>query len=231
VKLTKNRKKVEEKMEKGKTYSLKDATELVKDITFTKFEASVDIDIKLGVDPKKANQMIRGIAILPHGTGKEMKVLVLCTPDKVDELIEAGADYAGLDEYLEKIQGGWLDMDVIITSPDLMPKLGKYGKILGPRGLMPNPKAGTVTPDTAKAVKEVKSGKIDFKVDKFGIIHCAIGRVNFTPEQLTENITELVQTIWKLKPPAAKGAYFRGISLSSTMSPGIDIDIKSIPGI
>jgi large subunit ribosomal protein L1 len=231
VKLTKNRKKVEEKLEKGKTYSLKDATELVKDITFTKFEASVDIDIKLGVDPKKANQMIRGIAILPHGTGKEMKVLVLCTPDKVDELIEAGADYAGLDEYLEKIQGGWLDMDVIITSPDLMPKLGKYGKILGPRGLMPNPKAGTVTPDTAKAVKEVKSGKIDFKVDKFGIIHCAIGRVNFTPEQLTENITELVQTIWKLKPPAAKGAYFRGISLSSTMSPGIDIDIKSIPGI
>jgi large subunit ribosomal protein L1 len=229
--LTKNRKVSLTKLQKGKLYDLNEATTLVKDITFTKFNASVDLDVRLGVDPKKANQMVRGVASLPHGTGKELKVLVLCNPDVEKAAIEAGADYAGLDEYLNKIQGGWTEIDVIITSPDVMPKLGRLGKILGPRGLMPNPKAGTVTTDIPKAVKEVKSGKIDFKVDKYGIIHATIGRVAFEPTQLFENVVELIQIIQKLRPSSAKGTYFKSITLSSTMSPGIDIDIRSIPGL
>jgi len=229
--LTKNRKAALSKIEKGKLYELKEAVRLVKDITYTKFNASVDIDVRLGVDPKKANQMVRGVSTLPHGTGKELKVLVLCNPDVEEAAREAGADYVGLDTYLDKIKDGWTDVDIIITSPDIMPKLGRFGKILGPRGLMPNPKSGTVTNDIPKAVREVKSGKIDFKVDKYGIIHTTVGRVSFTPEQLFENVNELVQTIQKLRPAAAKGAYFKGITLSSTMSPGIEIDIKSIPGI
>lgn len=231
VKVTKNRKESLSKIDKTKVYSLKDATDLVKAITFTKFDASVDIDIRLGVDPKKANQMVRGITTLPHGTGKELKVLVICNPDVVEAAIEAGADYAGMDEYLDKIKDGWTSVDVIITSPDVMPKLGRFGKILGPRGLMPNPKSGTVTTDIPKAVKEVKSGKIDFKVDKFGIVHASVGRVSFNADQLLENISEMVQTVYKLRPSSAKGTYMKGITISSTMSPGIDIDIKSIPGI
>jgi len=229
--IAKNRKTALTKIEKDKLYDLKEASDLVKKVTFTKFNASVDIDVRLGVDPKKANQMVRGIATLPHGTGKELKVLALCNPDQVKAATDAGADYVGLDEYLEKIQGGWTDVDVIITSPDVMSKLGKLGKILGPRGLMPNPKAGTVAVDIGKAVKEVKSGKIDFKVDKYGIIHATIGRVNFEVNQLYENIAEMVQVIQRLKPTSAKGTYFKGITVSSTMSPGIDIDIKTIPGI
>lgn len=229
--LTKNRKAALSKIEKAKLYELKEAVKLVKEITFTKFDASVDIDIRLGVDPKKANQMVRGVVTLPHGTGKEQKVLVLCNPDVEEDAKNAGADYVGLDNYLDKIKEGWTEVDIIITSPDIMPKLGRYGKILGPRGLMPNPKSGTVTNDIPKAVREVKSGKIDFKVDKYGIIHTTVGRVSFSIEQLTENITELVQTIQKLRPTAAKGAYFKGITISSTMSPGVDVDIKSIPGI
>jgi len=231
IKLSKNRKAVEAKIEKNKFYDLKDATTLIKDITFTKFDASVDIDIRLGVDPKKANQMVRGISTLPHGTGKELKVLVLCNPEVESEAKEAGADFVGLDNYLEKIKDGWTDVDVIITSPDIMPKLGRFGKILGPRGLMPNPKSGTVTTDIPKAVKEVKSGKIDFKVDKYGIIHAPVGRVSFTKDQLFDNIVELVQTVHKLRPSAAKGTYFKSITVSSTMSPGLPIDIKSVPGI
>mgnify|MGYP003572885181 CR=1 FL=1 len=231
MKLTKNRKTSLSKVEKEKLYDLKEAAALVKDVTFTKFDASVDMDIRLGVDPKKANQMVRGIATLPHGTGKELKVLVLCNPEVADAAKEAGADYVGLDDYLDKIKDGWTDVDVIITSPDVMPKLGRYGKVLGPRGLMPNPKSGTVTTDIPKAVKEVKSGKIDFKVDKFGIIHAAIGRVSFESSQLVDNIAELVQVVNKLRPSATKGTYFKGITISSTMSPGIAIDIKSIPGL
>lgn len=230
-KITKNRKTALSKVEKNKIYDLKEASELVKSVTYTKFNASVDIDVRLGVDPKKANQMVRGISTLPHGTGKELRVLALCNPDQQKNATDAGADFVGLEEYLEKIQGGWTDVDVIITTPDVMPKLGKYGKILGPRGLMPNPKAGTVTSDIAKAVKEVKSGKIDFKVDKNGIIHAPVGRVSFEANQLYENIAELIQTIHKLKPSSAKGTYFKSITLSSTMSPGIDIDVKTIPGI
>jgi large subunit ribosomal protein L1 len=230
-KVTKNRKAALIKIEKAKQYDLKEATAMVKDISFTKFNASVDIDIRLGVDPKKANQMVRGVASLPHGTGKELRVLVLCNEDIVNSAKEAGADFAGLEEYLEKIQQGWTDIDVVITSPDIMPKLGKLGKILGPRGLMPNPKAGTVTIDVAKAVKEVKSGKIDFKVDKYGIIHTTVGRVNFETQNIFENVVELVQIIQKLRPPSAKGSYFRSVTLSSTMSPGIDVDIKTIPGL
>jgi large subunit ribosomal protein L1 len=230
-KITKNRKAVIVKIEKGKLYDLKDATALVKDISFTKFNASVDIDVRLGVDPKKANQMVRGVASLPHGTGKELRVLVLCNEDLVKAAVEAGADFAGLEDYLEKIQQGWTDIDVVITSPDIMPKLGKLGKILGPRGLMPNPKAGTVTNDIPKAVKEVKSGKIDFKVDKYGIIHTTIGRVSFESQDLYENAIELIQIIQKLRPSSAKGAYFRTVTLSSTMSPGIGVDIRSIPGL
>jgi large subunit ribosomal protein L1 len=228
---TKNRTASLSKFQKGKFYELKEATSLIKDVTFTKFDASVDIDIRLGVDPKKANQMVRGIASLPHGTGKELKVLVLCGPDVEKSAIEAGADFAGLDEYLDKIQKGWTDIDVIITSPDIMPKLGKLGKVLGPRGLMPNPKAGTVTTDVPKAVKEVKSGKIDFKVDKYGIIHSTVGRVSFEQEKLFDNIVELVQIVQKLRPSSAKGTYFKSITISSTMSPGIDIDVRTIPGL
>ena len=231
MKLTKNTKSSVSKIEKDKLYGLKEASQLVKDVTFTKFDASVDMDIRLGVDPKKANQMVRGIATLPHGTGKTLKVLVLCNPEVVDAAIEAGADFAGLDEYLEKIKGGWTDIDVIITSPDVMPKLGRYGKVLGPRGLMPNPKAGTVTTDIPKAVLEVKSGKIDFKVDKYGIIHASVGRASFEADKLFENSVELLRVINKLRPSASKGTYFKSITVSSTMSPGIDIDIKSVPGL
>jgi large subunit ribosomal protein L1 len=201
---------------------------MVKDVTFTKFDASVDLDVRLGVDPRKANQMVRGVVTLPHGTGKQIRVLVLCSPDKEAEAKEAGADYVGLDEYIEKIKGGWTDVDVIITMPSVMAKIGALGRVLGPRGLMPNPKSGTVTMEIGKAVKEVKMGKIDFKVDKFGIIHSSIGKVSFTPEQLTENAKEFINAIIKLKPSAAKGTYVKSIYLSSTMSPGMKIDTKSI---
>lgn len=228
TKLTKNRKLAFEKIEANKQYSLKEASELVKNITSTKFDASVDIDIRLGVDPRKANQMVRGVVTLPHGTGKEVKVLVLCTPDKEEEAKQAGADHVGLDEYIQKIEGGWTDIDVIITMPSVMGKLGKLGRVLGPRGLMPNPKSGTVTMDIGKAVKEVKAGKIDFKVDKFGIIHTSIGKVSFDAPKLTENAREFIQTIIKLKPGAAKGTYIKSIYLSSTMSPSIKIDSKAL---
>ncbi len=227
-KLTKNEKLALSKIEEGKTYSLREASSLVKEITTTKFDASIDIDVRLGVDPRKANQMVRGIVSLPHGTGKEVKVLVLCSPDAEDAAKEAGADYVGLDEYIEKIRGGWTDVDVIITQPAIMGKIGALGRILGPRGLMPNPKSGTVTPDVATAVKEVKQGKIDFKVDKAGIIHTSIGKVSFTPDQIRENALEFIQTLQKLKPTSAKGVYFKSIYLSSTMSKGIKIDPKSI---
>lgn len=220
-----------EKVDPNKAYTLKEASQLVKDITFTKFNASVDIDIRLGVDPRKANQMVRGTVALPHGTGRELKVLALVTADREAEAKEAGADFVGLDEYLTKIEGGWTDIDVIITSPDVMPKLGRLGRVLGPRGLMPNPKAGTVSTEIGKAVREVKAGKIDFKVDKFGIIHASIGRVGFTPEQIQANANEILHTVARLKPSAAKGTYFKSITLSSTMSPGINIDSKSVPGI
>lgn len=231
VKLTKNRKEALAQYEKNKKYSLKEASEIVKQIDKTKFDATVDLNIRLGVDPRKANQMVRGSVTLPHGTGKDVKVLVLCNPEKEDEAKEAGADFIGLDEYLKKISEGWTDMDVVITTPDVMPKLGRYGKILGPRGLMPNPKTGTVTDDIAGAVKQTKAGKIDFKVDKFGIVHVGVGKTSFSEEKIFENAREILQTIFKLKPSAAKGAYMRSISMSSTMSPGIDIDSKSIPGI
>ncbi len=227
-KLTKNQKSVAEKIEAGKAYSLKEASELVKEITFTKFEASVDIDVRLGVDPRKANQMVRGVVTLPHGTGKVTRVLCICTPDAETAAKEAGADYVGLDEYIEKIKGGWTDIDVIITMPSCMGKLGPLGRILGPRGLMPNPKSGTVTMDVAKAVKEVKAGKIDFKVDKGGIVHTSIGKVSFSPEQIYDNAKEFVQTLIKLKPAAAKGTYMKSIFISSTMSKGIKVDPKSI---
>lgn len=230
-KLTKNQKKAVEAVEPNKQYALSDAASLLKQITFTKFNSSIDLDVRLGVDPRKANQMVRGIVALPHGTGREKKVLALVSADKENEAKEAGADYYGLDEYLKKIEAGWTDIDVIITTPDVMPKLGRLGKVLGPRGLMPNPKSGTVTTDVSKAVKEVKAGKIDFKVDKFGIIHASIGRVSFSPEQLLENATEMIQTIVKLKPSSAKGQYIKSITLSSTMSPGLPIDTKSIQGI
>lgn len=227
-KLTKNQKLALSKVEAGKQYKLTEATELVKEITYTKFDASVDVDIRLGVDPRKANQMVRGIVALPHGTGKVMRVLVLCTPDKEAEATAAGADFVGLDDYIEKIKAGWTDVDVIITLPTVMAKIGALGRILGPRGLMPNPKTGTVTMDVAKAVQEVKSGKIDFKVDKFGIVHAGVGRVSFTPEQLVENIKELYATILKLKPSTVKGAYVRSVYVSSTMSPGIEVDPKTV---
>jgi large subunit ribosomal protein L1 len=231
AKVTKKRKAVLADFDKNKAYSLEEATQLVKKITYTKFDASVDIDVKLGVDPRQANQMVRGITTLPHGTGKEVRVLVLCTPDKEEEAKAAGADFVGLDEYIEKIQGGWVDVDVIITMPSVMAKLGRLGKILGPRNLMPNPKSGTVTPDIGKAVSEVKAGKIDFKVDKTGIIHTSIGKVSFTPDKIFGNARELIDTLHKLKPASSKGTYFKSITLSSTMSPGIDIDIKSVPGL
>lgn len=226
--ITKNKKASLEKLEKGKTYSIDDAAQLVKDISFTKFDASVDIDVRLGVDPRKANQMVRGVVSLPHGTGKEIRVLALVTPDKEQEAKDAGADFVGLDDYIEKIKGGWTDIDVIITMPPVMGKVGQLGRILGPRGLMPNPKSGTVTMEVGKAVSEVKQGKIDFKVDKFGIVHTSIGKVSFTPEKIKENAMEFINTIMKLRPTAAKGTYIRSIFLSSTMSPGIQIETKSV---
>ena len=226
-KLTKNQKIAYAKVE-DKAYKLSEAAALLKEITFTKFDASVDIDVRLGVDPRKANQMVRGVVTLPHGTGKTVRVLVLCTPDKESEAQAAGADYVGLDEYIEKIKGGWTDVDVIITTPNVMGKVGALGRILGPRGLMPNPKTGTVTMDVAKAVQEVKAGKIDFKVDKYGIIHTAIGKVSFTPQQIVENAQEVMSTIIKLKPSAAKGTYVKSIFISTTMSPGIEVDTKSV---
>jgi len=231
TKLTKNQKKVAGKIDPTKSYSILEASALIKDITFTKFDSSVDIDIRLGVDPRKANQMVRGTVALPHGTGRSLRVLALVNPDKEASALEAGADFAGLDEYLKKIEGGWTDIDVIITTPDVMPKLGKLGRVLGPRGLMPNPKAGTVTIDVPKAVKEVKAGKIDFKVDKFGIIHASIGRVSFKPEQIKENAEEILHTVARLKPSSAKGHYFKSITLSSTMSKGINVDSKTVSGI
>ena len=227
-KLTKNQKLALSKIEPGKAYTLAEAAEKVKEITFTKFDSSLDIDVRLGVDPRKADQMVRGVVSLPHGTGKQVRVLVLCNPDAEAAAKEAGADYVGLDEYLEKIKGGWIDVDVIITQPSVMGKLGPLGRILGPRGLMPNPKSGTVTMDVAKAVKEVKQGKIDFKVDKTGIVHASIGKVSFTPEQMRDNAKEFINTLVKLKPATAKGTYIKSIYLSSTMSPGVKIDAKSV---
>jgi len=228
AKLTKNRKNALDKVEQDKLYTLAEASGLVKEITTTKFNASIDLDILLGVDPRKANQMVRGVVTLPHGTGKEVRVLALVTPDKEAEAKEAGADFAGLDEFVEKIKGGWTEMDVIITMPPCMGKVGPLGRILGPRGLMPNPKSGTVTMEVGKAITEVKKGKIDFKVDKFGIIHAAIGKVSFETDQIIDNASELLNTILKLKPTSAKGTYVKSIHLSSTMSPGIAIDPKSI---
>jgi large subunit ribosomal protein L1 len=228
TKLTKNRKAAFELIEKERLYTLKEASALVKEMTSTKFDASVDLDVRLGIDPRKSNQMVRGVVSLPHGTGKETRVLVLCTPDKEAEAQEAGADFIGLDEYVEKIKGGWTDMDVIITMPSVMGKVGQLGRILGPRGLMPNPKSGTVTMEIGKAVKEVKQGKIDFKVDKSGIIHASIGKVSFEPHKIAENAREFVSMVNKLKPAAAKGTYIRSLFLSSTMSPGIKIDPKGL---
>ena len=231
ARLTKNQKAALSKIEANKLYSLQEAASLVKDITTTKFDSSVDIDVRLGVDPRKANQMVRGIATLPHGTGKTVRVLVLCTPDKEEEARAAGADYVGLDEYITKIEGGWTDVDIIITMPSVMAKVGKLGRILGPRNLMPNPKSGTVTPEVGKAVTEVKAGKIDFKVDKTGIVHASIGKVSFSPDKIFDNAMEVIQIISKLKPSSAKGTYFKSIHLSSTMSKGIEIETKSVAGI
>ncbi len=227
-KLTKNQKSVADKIEAGKIYTLSEASKLVKDITTTKFDASLDIDVRLGVDPRKANQMVRGVVSLPNGTGKTVRVLCLCTSDLEEAAKAAGADYVGLDEYIEKIKGGWTDVDVIITMPSIMGKLGPLGRVLGPRGLMPNPKSGTVTMDVAKAVREVKQGKIDFKVDKSGIVHTSIGKISFTPEKIAQNAKEFLNTIIKLKPAAAKGTYIKSIFLSSTMSRGLRVDPKSI---
>ena len=227
-KLTKNQKLALSKIEAGKAYSLKEASALVKEITTTKFDASIDVDVRLGVDPRKANQMVRGVVSLPHGTGKQVRALALCTPDKEAEATASGADYVGLDEYIEKIKGGWTDVDVIITMPSVMGKIGALGRVLGPRGLMPNPKSGTVTNEIGNAVKEVKQGKIDFKVDKSGIVHTSIGKVSFSADQIQDNAKEFIQTLIKLKPSAAKGAYIKSIYLSSTMSAGIKIDPKSV---
>lgn len=224
--LTKKRKVANTKVDKNKVYSLKDATSLVKEINCTKFDSSVDLHIRLGVDPKKADQQVRGTVSLPHGTGKTKRVLVLCTPDKENDAKNAGADFVGLDEFITKIEGGWTDVDVIIATPAVMPKIGKLGKVLGPRNLMPNPKTGTVTNDVAAAVNEVKGGKIAFKVDKAGIVHASIGRVSFEPNKLVENSTELINAILKLKPTTAKGTYLKGVSMASTMSPGITLDTK-----
>ncbi len=228
AKISKKRKEALAKVDVNKYYSLDEAVKVLKEISYTKFDSSVDLDVRLGVDPRKANQMVRGTVTLPHGTGKSVRVLVLCTPDKEAEAKAAGAEYVGLDEYVEKIRGGWTDIDVVITMPSVMAKVGALGKILGPRGLMPNPKTGTVTMEVGKAVQEVKSGKIDFKVDKFGIIHTGVARVSFTPEKLADNAREVLQAIIKLKPSSAKGTYVKSIYLSSTMSPGIKIDPKSI---
>lgn len=227
-KLTKNQKLVADKIEAGKAYTLNEAATLVKEITFTKFDASVDIDIRLGVDPRKANQMVRGVVSLPNGTGKQVRVLCLCTSDQEAAAKEAGADHVGLDEYIEKIKGGWTDIDVIITMPSCMGKIGALGRVLGPRGLMPNPKSGTVTMDVAKAVREVKQGKIDFKVDKTGIVHASIGKVSFDAQKIQENAQEFINTVIKLKPATAKGTYIKSIYLSSTMSKGVKVDPKSV---
>lgn len=231
AKLSKKQQDILKKYDFSKSYSLEEATSIVKDITNTKFDSSVDLDINLGVDPRKADQMVRGVVALPHGTGKEVKVLVLCTPDKEEEAKEAGADYVGLDDYIQKIEGGWTDVDVIITMPTVMAKVGRLGRVLGPRGLMPNPKAGTVTMEVGKAVSEVKTGKIDFKVDKFGIVHTSIGKVSFDPQKILENANEVLQTVSKLKPASTKGTYFKSIYLSSTMSKGVQIDKNSVAGI
>ncbi|MBE0422558.1 MAG: 50S ribosomal protein L1 [Lutibacter sp.] len=228
AKLTKKQKEAHAKIDKNQAYSLKDASALVKEITSVNFDASIDIAVRLGVDPRKANQMVRGVVTLPHGTGKDVKVLALVTPDKEAEALEAGADYVGLDDYLQKIKDGWTDVDVIITMPSIMGKLGPLGRILGPRGLMPNPKTGTVTMDVAKAVREVKAGKIDFKVDKTGIVHAGIGKASFDAEQIIDNAHEIINTLIKLKPTTAKGTYVKSIYLSSTMSPGVNIDTKSV---
>ncbi|KPM46620.1 50S ribosomal protein L1 [Jiulongibacter sediminis] len=231
ARISKKRKEALEKYDPSKEYSLSEAAEILKEISYTKFDASVDLDIRLGVDPRKADQMVRGVVALPHGTGKDVKVLVLCTPDKEQEAKDAGADHVGLDDYISKIEKGWTDIDVIITMPAVMAKLGRLGRVLGPRGLMPNPKAGTVTPNVGEAVKDVKAGKIDFKVDKTGIVHAGVGKVSFSAEQILGNANELIQTIIKLKPSSAKGTYMKGITLSSTMSPGIKIDRTSIKGL
>lgn len=230
-KLTKNQKIAASKVEAGKSYSLDEASKLLKEITFTKFDASVDIDIRLGVDPRKANQMVRGTVSLPHGIGKEVRVLALCTPDKEAEAQEAGADYVGLDEYINKIKSGWTDIDVIITMPSVMGKIGALGRVLGPRGLMPNPKSGTVTNDLGAAIKEVKAGKIDFKVDKAGIIHTSVGKISFEPKQIRENAKEFIDTVVRLKPGSAKGTYIKSIYLSTSMSAGIKIDPKSVVSV
>jgi large subunit ribosomal protein L1 len=227
-KLTKNQKIALSKIEAGKAYTLAEAADKVKEVNYAKFDASLDIDVRLGVDPRKANQMVRGVVTLPHGTGKTVRVLVLCNPDAEAAATAAGADYVGLDEYIEKIKGGWTDVDVIITQPAIMGKIGALGRVLGPRGLMPNPKSGTVTMDVAKAVEEVKKGKIDFKVDKNGIVHSSIGKISFTPQQIADNAREFVNTLIKLKPATAKGTYIKSIYLSSTMSPGVKVDTKSI---
>jgi large subunit ribosomal protein L1 len=228
TKLTKNQKFALEKLDKDKLYTLKEASSLVKEMTKTKFDASIDLDVRLGIDPRKSNQMVRGVVSLPHGTGKETRVLVLCTPDKEAEAKDAGADFVGLDDFVEKIKGGWTDMDVIITMPSVMGKVGQLGRILGPRGLMPNPKSGTVTMEIGKAVKEVKQGKIDFKVDKSGIIHASIGKVSFEPNKIVDNAREFISIVNKLKPAAAKGTYIRSVFISSTMSPGVKIDPKGL---
>ncbi|GAB3565051.1 50S ribosomal protein L1 [Spirosoma luteolum] len=231
AKLTKKQKEALSKYDAAKEYSLEQAAGILKEISYTKFDASVDIDVRLGVDPRKADQMVRGVATLPHGTGKTVRVLVLCTPDKENEAKEAGADFVGLDDYIQKIEQGWTDVDVIITMPNVMAKVGRLGKVLGPRGLMPNPKSGTVTPEVGKAVREVKAGKIDFKVDKTGIIHTSIGKVSFSPEKLAENAQEIIATLMRLKPSSAKGTYVKTINLSSTMSPGVTIDKGTVAGI
>ena len=228
AKLTKNMKNALAKLEKGKVYPVGEAATLVKEVNCTKFDASVNLAVRLGVDPRKANQMVRGVVSLPHGTGKNVRVLALVTPDKVEEAKAAGADYAGLDEFIEKIKGGWTDIDVIVTMPSVMGKIGPLGRVLGPRGLMPNPKSGTVTMDVAKAVGEVKAGKIDFKVDRYGIVHAAIGKVSFEADKIRENAEELLRTLNKLKPSSAKGTYMKSVYISSTMSPGIAVDAKSI---
>jgi large subunit ribosomal protein L1 len=228
AKISKKRKEVEAKHDLSQVYALSDAIRIVKDITYTKFDSSVDIDVRLGVDPRKANQMVRGVVTLPHGTGKTVRVLALVTPDKEEEAKAAGAEHVGLDDYVQKIKEGWTDIDVIITMPSVMPKIGALGKILGPRGLMPNPKTGTVTMDVGKAVQEVKAGKIDFKVDKYGIIHTSVAKVSFSNENILDNAKEVIQTIIKLKPTAAKGTYIKSIYLSSTMSPGVQVDTKSV---
>jgi large subunit ribosomal protein L1 len=227
-KVSKQRKEALAKFDKSKSYSLSEAVDIVKQITYTKFDASVDVNIRLGVDPRKANQMVRGSVTLPHGTGKTVRVLVLCNPDKAQEALDAGADYVGLDEYIQKIKDGWTDIDIVITTPNIMPKVGALGRILGPRGLMPNPKTGTVTMDVAKAVQEVKAGKIDFKVDKYGIIAAGVAKVSFSPEKIVDNARELIQAVIKLKPAAAKGTYMKSVYISSTMSPGVQIDVKSV---